>query len=136
LATVLAADTVIAVGAADPVGVQRLVRALGDLHEVVPGVEPLVVLTKVRRGVVGAEPHKQLSEALERYAGVREITFLPYEREPLDDALRQGRLLADVAPESAVRQALAVLAATLDGRPPPARRRRLRRQAAVRTRSS
>jgi len=136
LATVLAADTVIAVGAADPVGVQRLVRALGDLREVVPGAEPLVVLTKVRRGVVGAEPHKQLSEALERYAGVREITFLPYEREPLDDALRQGRLLADVAPESAVRQALAVLAATLDGRPPPARRRRLRRQAAVRTRSS
>src|SRR4029079_1821141 len=100
LATVLAADTVIAVGTADPVGVQRLVRALGDLREVVPGVEPLVVLTKVRRGVVGAEPHKQLSEALERYAGVREIMFLPYEREPLDDALRQGRLLADVAPES------------------------------------
>ena len=136
LATLLAADTVIAVGAADPVGVQRLVRALGDLREAVPGVEPLVVLTKVRRGVIGAEPHKQLSEALERYAGVREITFLPYEREPLDDALRQGRLLADVAPESAVRQALAVLAATLDGRPPPARRRRLRRQASERTRSS
>jgi MinD-like ATPase involved in chromosome partitioning or flagellar assembly len=136
LATVLAADTVIAVGAADPVGVQRLVRALGDLREAVPGVDPLVVLTKVRRGVVGAEPHKQLAGALERYAGVREITFLPYEREPLDDALRQGRLLADVAPESAVRQALAELAATLAGRPAPARRRRLRRQVAARTRSS
>jgi Flp pilus assembly CpaE family ATPase len=128
LATLLAADTVIAVGAADPVGVQRLVRALGDLGEAVPGVNPLVVLTKVRRGVVGAEPRKQLAEALERYAGVHDVTFLPYEREPLDDALRQGRMLADVAPDSDVRLALAVLAATLDGRPAPARRRRLLRR--------
>jgi Flp pilus assembly CpaE family ATPase len=128
LATLLAADTVIAVGAADPVGLQRLVRALGDLSEAVPGVNPVVVLTKVRSGVVGTEPRKQLAEALERYAGVHDVTFLPYDREPLDDALRQGRMLADVAPESVVRQALAGLAATLDGRPPPLRRRRLLRR--------
>jgi Flp pilus assembly CpaE family ATPase len=128
LATLLAADTVIAVGAADPIGVQRLVRALGDLREAVPGVNPVVVLTKVRRGVVGAEPRKQLTEALERYAGVHDVTFLPYDREPLDDALRQGRMLADVAPESDVRQALASLAATLHGRPAPSRRRRLLRR--------
>jgi Flp pilus assembly CpaE family ATPase len=128
LATLLAADTVIAVGAADPVGLQRLVRALGDLSEAVPGVNPVVVLTKVRSGVVGAEPRKQLAEALERYAGVHDVTFLPYDREPLDDALRQGRMLADVAPESVLRQALAGLAATLDGRPAPLRRRRLLRR--------
>jgi Flp pilus assembly CpaE family ATPase len=128
LATLLAADTVIAVGAADPVGLQRLVRALGDLSEAVPGVNPVVVLTKVRTGVVGAEPRKQLAEALERYAGVHDVTFLPYDREPLDDALRQGRMLADVAPESVLRQALAGLAATLDGRPAPLRRRRLLRR--------
>jgi MinD-like ATPase involved in chromosome partitioning or flagellar assembly len=128
LATLLVADTVIAVGSADPVGVQRLVRALGDLREAVPGVIPVVVLTKVRRGVIGAEPRKQLAEALDRYAGVRDVTFLPYDREPLDEALRQGRLLADVAPESDVRQALAGLAATLDGRPAPLRRRRLLRR--------
>jgi Flp pilus assembly CpaE family ATPase len=128
LATLLAADTVIAVGAADPVGLQRLVRALGDLSEAVPGVNPVVVLTKVRSGVVGTEPRKQLAAALERYAGVHDVTFLPYDREPLDDALRQGRMLADVAPESVVRQALAGLAATLDGRPAPLRRRRLLRR--------
>jgi Flp pilus assembly CpaE family ATPase len=128
LATLQAADTVIAVGAADPVGVQRLVRALGDLREAVPGVNPVVVLTKVRRSVVGAEPRKQLAEALERYAGVHDVTFLPYDREPLDDALREGRMLADVAPQSEVRKALAVLAATLDGRPAPLRRRRLLRR--------
>jgi Flp pilus assembly CpaE family ATPase len=59
---------------------------------------------------------------------VHDVTFLPYDREPLDDALRQGRLLADVAPESVVRRALAGLAATLDGRPAPLRRRRLLRR--------
>jgi MinD-like ATPase involved in chromosome partitioning or flagellar assembly len=128
LATLLAADTVIAVGAADPVGVQRLVRGLGDLSEAVPGVNPVVVLTKLRSGVVGAEPRKQLAEALLRYAGVHDVTFLPYDREPLDDALRQGRMLADVAPDSHVRQALAGLAAALDGRPAPLHRRRLLRR--------
>jgi Flp pilus assembly CpaE family ATPase len=129
LATVAAADTVIAVGAADPVGVQRLVRALGDLREAVPEVSPVVVLTKVRRGVIGGEPRQQLAEALDRYAGVRDVTFLPYDRAPLDEALRQGRLLAEVAPGSPVRLALAGLAATLDGRPTPTRRRRLLRRA-------
>jgi MinD-like ATPase involved in chromosome partitioning or flagellar assembly len=128
LATLAAADTVLAVGAADPVGVQRLVRALGDLRDAMPEVSPVVVLTKVRRGVVGGEPHQQLAEALERYAGVRDVTFLPYDREPLDEALRQGRLLAEVAPDSDIRQALAGLAASLDGRPVPVRRRRLLRR--------
>jgi Flp pilus assembly CpaE family ATPase len=128
LATLAAADTVFAVGAADPVGLQRLVRALGDLREAMPDVSPVVVLTKVRRGVVGGDPHKQLAEALERYAGVRDVTFVPYDREPLDEALRLGRLLAEVAPESALRQALAGLAATLDGRLAAVRRRRLVRR--------
>jgi Flp pilus assembly CpaE family ATPase len=125
LATLAAADTVVAVGSADPVGLQRLVRGLGDLREAMPGINPVVVLTKVRRGVVGADPRTQLAAALERYAGVHEVAFVPYDREPLDEALRQGRSLAEVAPESEVRRALAGLAATLDGRPAPRLRRRL-----------
>jgi hypothetical protein len=50
LATLDAADTVLAVGAADPVGMQRLVRGLTQLGEVVPGALPRVVLNRVRRG--------------------------------------------------------------------------------------
>jgi Flp pilus assembly CpaE family ATPase len=128
LATLAAADVVLAVGAADPIGVQRLVRALGELREALPGVTARVVLTKVRRAVVGSDPQIQLAAALERYAGVREVTFLPDDRDALDRALLEGRTLAEVAPDSPVRQALTGLAASLDGRPPPAaRRRRLRR---------
>ena len=72
LATLDAADIVLAVGAADPVGMQRLVRGLTQLREVVPGALPRVVLNRVRRGAVGAEPEGQLAEALERHAGVRD----------------------------------------------------------------
>ena len=43
LATLGAADTVLAVGAADPVGMQRLVRGLTQLREAVPGALPRVV---------------------------------------------------------------------------------------------
>jgi Mrp family chromosome partitioning ATPase len=54
LATLDAADTVLAVGAADPVGMQRLVRGLAQLREVLPGALPRVVLNRVRRGTVGS----------------------------------------------------------------------------------
>jgi Flp pilus assembly CpaE family ATPase len=128
LATLAAADTVVAVGAADPIGVQRLVRGLGDLQDAVPGVRPVVVLTKVRPSVVGADPQAQLAAALERYAGVRDLRFVPHDPEPLDDALRQGRLLSEVAPDSDVRMALRDLALSLCGRSVPARRRRLLRR--------
>jgi Flp pilus assembly CpaE family ATPase len=128
LVTLAAADTVVAVGAADPVGVQRLIRGLRDLREALPGAAPRVVLNKVRRDVIGAAPEPALAAALDRYAGVREVTFVPYDLEPLDAALRQARALLDVAPSSSVRLGIAELAALL-GAPSAARRRsrRLRR---------
>ena len=72
---------------------QRLVRGLTQLREVVPGALPRVVLNRVRRGAVGAEPEAQLAEALERYAGVRDVAFVPEDREALDAALLQARAL-------------------------------------------
>ena len=131
LMTLARADVVLAVGAADPVGVQRLVRGLTRLREVVPGASPRVVLNQVRRGAIGAEPRAQLSEALERYVGVRDIAFVPYDRDALDAAVLQARLIGEVAGGSAVREALADLAAGLTGRASrrrPARSRRLLRR--------
>ncbi len=128
LATLDAADTVLAVGAADPVGMQRLVRGLTQLREVVPGALPRVVLNRVRRSAVGAEPEGQLAAALERYAGVRDPAYVPEDRESLDAALLQARALHEVDAGSKARVALAGIAADLAGRPAPVRRRgRLRR---------
>ena len=130
LATLTAADTVLAVGAADPVGMQRLVRGLTQLHEVVPGALPRVVVNRVRRGAVGAEPEAQLAEALDRYAGVRDVTFVPDDREAVDAALLQARALHEVTPDSRARRALAGVAAGLVGRPAPRRKRGLLRRGA------
>jgi MinD-like ATPase involved in chromosome partitioning or flagellar assembly len=129
LATLEQADIVVAVGAADPVGMQRLVRGLAELREVVPSVLPRVVVNQVRRSTVGGgDPHVQLAEALERYAGIREVDFVPYDRDAMDVALLQGRALAEVAAESPARQALARIAADLVGRPAPREPRRLLRR--------
>jgi MinD-like ATPase involved in chromosome partitioning or flagellar assembly len=125
LVTLEQADVVLAVGAADPVGMQRLVRGLVELREAVPSAVPRVVLNQVRRSTVGGDPHAQLAEALARYAGIHEVDFVPYDRDALDLAMLEGRALAEVASESPARRALARIAAGLVERPAPRERRRL-----------
>lgn len=125
LATLQAADTVVAVAAGDPLGLQRFVRALADLRDVVPGVEPVVVVNRVRRAVVGGgDAEREVAAALERYAGVRDVRFVPYDLDATDAALASGRTLAEVAPGSPARLALQSVAASLVGAALPRRRRR------------
>jgi MinD-like ATPase involved in chromosome partitioning or flagellar assembly len=128
VATLLAADVVLAVGSADPVGMQRLVRGITGLREAAPGVLPRVVVNRVRRSAVGADPEAQLAEALERYAGVRDVAFVPDDREAMDASLLQARALCEVSPDSPARRALAGIAASLLGRPAPKRKRGLLRR--------
>ncbi len=125
LVTLERADVVLAVGAADPVGMQRLVRGLAELREAVPSAAPRVVVNRVRRATVGNDPHAQLTAALERYAGIPDADFVPDDRDALDRAVLEGRVLAEVAADSPARQALARLAASLVGRPAPRAQRRL-----------
>jgi MinD-like ATPase involved in chromosome partitioning or flagellar assembly len=117
---------------------QRLIRGLTRLREAVPGAATRVVLNQVRRGPIGAQPERQLAGVLARYAGVLEVDFIPYDRESLDSALATGRTLAEVAPDSPARLAVARLAAGLvDMLEPPHRgrtRRRRRVQAEARMR--
>ena len=116
LSALAAADLVLAVGAADPVGLQRLVRGLQDLAEVLgPGRAPRVVVTRVRASVVGGSPEHRVTQALDRYAGVRDVVLVPDDRPALDAALLAGRSLTEVATGSPARRALAGLAATLAG---------------------
>ena len=122
------ADSVVAVGSADPVSLQRLVRALSDLAVAVPGVRPDVVVNRLRTGVMPGDPRREIAAALERYAGVVPAAFLPYDLPALDEAMMRGRSLAEVAPLSAVRQAIRDYAAALAGhQAPPPKKRLLRR---------
>lgn len=113
LSALAAADVVVAVGAADPVGVARLVRALADLAALGLTAGPLVVVTRVRAAVAGARAGDAVLEALARYAGVREAVLVPDDRAACDAALLAGRTLREVAPGSPARRALAGLAERL-----------------------
>ncbi len=130
LTVLAAADTVLAVGTADPVGLQRLVRGLGELKEAVPGVEPLVVVNRLRATAVPGDAQTQVRAALSRYAGVDQVRFVPLDVAGVDRAVAQGRTLAEAAPTSPVRAALTALAAELAGVPaaPPRRRMALARR--------
>lgn len=109
------ADTVYAVGAADPVGVPRLVRGLAELEEAVPGASPVVVMNKVRASSVGRGPERQLRDAWERYAPAFELRgFLPQDAPAADAALLGGSLLLETAPDSPLRQAIRNLVCATD----------------------
>ncbi|WP_088290823.1 hypothetical protein [Kineosporia sp. A_224] len=115
LSALAAADVVVAVGSADPVGLQRLVRGLQDLADVRgPGAAPpLVVVNRVRAAAVGPRPEQRVRDAVARYAGVHGVHLVPDDRPALDEALLAGRTLVEAAPASPARQALAGLAAAL-----------------------
>lgn len=142
LSALAAADLVVVVGAADPIGVQRLVRGLAELDEVAPPGTRVVVANRVRASAVGPRPGELVAAALERYAGVTELRLVPDDGPALDAAVLRGGALVEVAPGSPARKAIAGLAADLaDSRArhlaaltgaAPTRQRRGRRVAARR----
>lgn len=105
------ADSVIAVGGADTVGVPRMVKALAELADAVPTAAPRVVFNKVRAAAVGRAPEAQLREAWERFGPTTGIAaFLPVDHAAADQALLAGTALLETAPASALRIAIADLA--------------------------
>lgn len=103
------ADDLVVVGAADPIGLQRLVRAVQDLATV-PSPTPTVVVNKVRASAVGSRPERRIAEALGRFAGMDDLTYLPWDQATLDAAMFAGTTLVDHAPQSELRRALQSLA--------------------------
>ncbi len=102
-----AADIVVAVGAADAVGVPRMVRSLAELEIAVPTATPKIVFNKVRASSLGRSPRRQLTEAWERYGPGADIqSFLPSDSAVADAALMAGSSLLESAPESSLRSAI------------------------------
>jgi MinD-like ATPase involved in chromosome partitioning or flagellar assembly len=130
LAALEAADDIVAVAAADPVGLARYIRAFPQCCAIAPGRAPQTVVNRLRHGVVGpGEPRREVAAALQRYAGVTSIQAVPDDAAGVDAALAAGRTLGEVAPNSVARQAIRTIAARLAGAPDPARRRRQRLRA-------
>lgn len=114
LATVLdAADVVLVVGAADPVGLQRFARAWLRLPDLAPDAVVVPVVNRLRRSAVGVPPARRVGSLLRRAVGVEGVWTVPDEP-AVDEALLAGRPLADHAARSAARAAVRDLAAHVE----------------------
>lgn len=132
LAALEVADHVVVVGAADPVGLQRLVRGLDQL-EGVTSAPTTVVVNRVRAEAIGKNPGRLVREALQRFAGVEEVVLVAEDQVGVDAAVLAGRTLREARPSSPARTGLREAASRVTGRSlaPPRRRGLARRATAV-----
>ncbi len=121
LAVLSAADTVIAVVSADPVGVSRFVRAYADLRAAVGGARIHVVVNKTRSSTLGIDARTQVRRTLERYTGISDSWFVPWDPKAADAAVLQAQPVGRVAPRSALSSAVRRLVGEAIVPPVPAR---------------
>jgi MinD-like ATPase involved in chromosome partitioning or flagellar assembly len=132
LAALRAADEVIAVGAADPLGLARFLRGHVDLLETAATDRVTVVMNKVRASAIGLTPQSSIASTLHRFGGISSPLLVPYDRPALDAALLSARTVLDTAPRSPARVAIRELAATRILPPPALAVRQPRRRLSVR----
>ncbi len=114
------ADVVVAVTAADPLSISRFLRDHAELRGIVgPTAHIAVVANQVRPGPLGIDARGQVRRTLERFAGITDVSFLPFDQRAADAALLHARPMADVTPRSALVSAVRRLAEHLE----PARSR-------------
>lgn len=136
LAALRAADLVVAVVAADPVGIARFLRGHADLRATVGATPVAVLANRLRPGTLGIDARGQVRRTLDRFGGIRDVWFLPQDPRSADAAILAARPIAEVAPRSPFTLALrrfvgeAVVPAPEPQRPGGARRRIGRRTAA------
>lgn len=108
LSALAAADVVVVVGSAEPLGVQRLVHGLSELDSVAPeDVTPrVVVVNRVRAAVAGDQPRQAIADALKRFAGVDTVLTIGWDPRACDAATLSGQALGERAPRSAARKSM------------------------------
>jgi hypothetical protein len=58
---------------------------------------------------VGSRPGRRIADALGRFAGMDDLTYLPWDPGTLDGAMFAGKALVEFAPQSELRRALIAL---------------------------
>jgi len=118
IAALRAADEVVAVGAADPVGLSRFLRAHVDLLETIDTDRVSVVMNRVRASAIGPGASGQVRQTLQRFGGITDPVLVPHDQAAFDAAILTGRTVLDGAPKSAARVAVATF--VRDNMLPPA----------------
>ena len=106
------ADVVVAVAAADPVGLSRFLRSHVDLVELATSGRIIVVANKLRATAIGLNPTAQVKQTLSRFGGIESPVLVPHDLSGFDAALLSARTLAEAAPRSAARLAIQELVRT------------------------
>lgn len=100
------ADSIVAVGSADPVGLSRLLRAHVDMIETASTSNVTVVMNRIRASAIGMNPNAQVTQTLSRFGGIEAPVLVPHDQAGVDGAVLSGRTLADSAPRSPARLAI------------------------------
>lgn len=114
-----AATRLLAVGSAEPLGLQRLVHALPAVRAAA-AADPVVVINRVRSEIAGVRPEEAVADALLRFAQVPHAWMIPYDQRACDAATLAGQSLAERSPKSRARKVIAALARDVAGRTPAA----------------
>jgi MinD-like ATPase involved in chromosome partitioning or flagellar assembly len=88
-----AADEVVVVGSADPVGLSRLARGLVELRDVVRGAPVRVLVNRMRPTLGWSE--KDIAGMVEGFTRLTGLHFLPDDRAAVDRALVAGRTVVE-----------------------------------------
>ena len=103
------ADLTLIVGAADPVGIRRLIQLLNSNRQAVGG-HSQVVVNRVRSSTAGADPNSAIGSVLARYTSASDIVYVPADYRLFDKALMQAQPVAVVESRSAAAKSIAKLA--------------------------
>lgn len=103
------ADLTLIVGAADPVGIRRLIQLLNSNRQAVGG-RSQVVVNRVRSSTAGADPNTAIGSVLTRYTSASDIVYVPADYRLFDKALMQAQPVAVVESRSAAAKSIAKLA--------------------------
>jgi MinD-like ATPase involved in chromosome partitioning or flagellar assembly len=135
LAALRAADLVVGVATADPIGISRFLRGYADLRATIGTTPVAVLVNRLRPGPLGLDPRGQVRRALDRFGGIEDVWFLPQDTRSTDAATLAARPVAEVSPRAPLTQALRrfvgeAVAPPATENAPPAASRRARRRAA------
>lgn len=106
IAALRSADLVVAVAAADPIGIARFVRSHAELRALIPTTPVRVLVNRARRGPLGIDAHGQVRRTLARYAGIDDVWFAPADQRAVDAALLAAQPLLHAAGRSALTAAI------------------------------
>jgi Flp pilus assembly CpaE family ATPase len=107
VATLGAADQVLMIASADPVGMQRAIRIGLSVPDELPGVSPEIVINRLRKASLpNGSSRDHVTGLVKRHLGRAPIAVIPSDRPACDKGLAAGRTLREVASGSPARAAL------------------------------